>query len=323
MNDDYRARLRRLGVAGTLRRAAGRAMSAAAHELAEWSMKMAPPPVGRARPSGPPIVVHNMAKVGSKTIVASIRAREPSSEVFQTHLLTPEGLEAAERKMERLPGRFWEHLDESRRLSRRIRLDSGATKWRVISLVRDPVARDVSYFFQCLNLLCPRAEGDSAAGRLTVQDLIKLFLENLDESSPIHFVPSPLRWFEAEMAPVFGIDVFSEPFPRERGYKIIRAARADLLLLRLESLRFCAPQAFEEFLAIPDFTLVNANTAAHKRRSKKTGYYRLYEAFRREVRMPGIYLDRHYRSKLVRHFYTEEEIRTFRDRWLVDDTKRI
>jgi hypothetical protein len=318
----WRTRFRRLGAGGAFRKAAAKALSVAAGELADLSLRIGEPSLKRSRLSGPPIIVHNMAKVGSKTVVASILAHDPKAEVYQTHLLTPEGLEAAERKMETLAGRFWEHLDESRRLSRRIRLESASLRWRVISLVRDPVARDVSYFFQCLNLLLTEPDRDFASGRLDVEGLKDLFLKHLDESSPIHFVPSPLRWFDDEMTPVFGIDVFSKRFPKNRGYQILRGERADLLLLRLESFPSRASEAFGEFLAVSNFTLVNANTAQQRMREKKIGYYKFYDEFIREARFPRAYLDRYYSSKLVRHFYTEEEIGVFKDRWRIDDRER-
>ena len=99
-----------------------------------------------------PVIVHNMAKVGSKTIVQSLKSFDPWIEVYQTHYLSQKGLIRAEEYMRKLPNRFWDHIDENQRISRRIQCDSRTQKWHVISLVRDPVERDVSFFFTVLNI---------------------------------------------------------------------------------------------------------------------------------------------------------------------------
>jgi hypothetical protein len=264
-----------------------------------------------------PIVIHNMAKVGSKTIMNSLKVYDPRLKVYQTHFLTPAGLNHAEEKMEKLPGRVWDHIDECRKISREIRSSPESRQWKMISLVRDPVARDMSYFFHCLTFLYPEVESDFLTGRVGLQHLIRLFQENLDESSPLHFVQHPLKWFDLELKPLFGIDVFSEPFPKEQGYCIYKSQKAVLLVLRLESLEECVGEAFNEFLGIKDFRLVPFNTAEQKIKIPGTKYYALYEDFKREIHLSPAYLDKMYSSKLVKHFYTEEEIESFRQRWRV------
>lgn len=265
-----------------------------------------------------PIVVHNMAKVGSKTIVRSMKAFDPFAEIYQTHYLSVKGLIRAEEKMGMLPNKFWTHIDENRRLSRRIRFEPEVKQWQVITLVRDPVERNISYFFHCLEYLLPSAADEFYAGRMTAAKLIDLFLENLHENSPLHFVFPPYIWFEEEMLPVFNIDVFSVPFPKEKGYRIYLGEKARLLLIRLESLQQCAVEAFYSFLGIPKFKIVNENTSAQRLKNKKCPYYSLYDEFKEKIVFPRKYLDEMYGSKLVKHFYSDEEISNFKQKWESD-----
>jgi hypothetical protein len=262
-----------------------------------------------------PIVVHNMAKVGSKTIVRSLKAYDPFAEIYQTHYLSEEGLIRAEERMGMLPSKFWAHIDENRKLSRRIRFAPEVKQWQVITLVRDPVERNISYFFHCLEYLLPSAADEFYTGRMTTTKLIELFRKNLHENSPLHFVFPPHIWFEAEMFPVFNIDVFAVPFPKDKGYMIYQGEKARLLLIRLESLQQCVAEAFYSFLDIPKFEIVNENTSALRLKNKKFPYYSLYAKFKEKIIFPRKYLDEMYGSKLVKHFYSDEEIAIFKQKW--------
>jgi hypothetical protein len=113
-------------------------------------------------------------------------------------------------------------------------------------------------------------------------------------------------WFDREMAPAFGIDVYAHAFAAHQGYQIYRAERADLLLMRLEDLDSCAARAFKEFLGIDEFSVTKRNIASGK-------YYAdVYEEFKRTVILPEPYIDRICSAKSVRHFYTADELDQFK-----------
>ncbi|MCI0558844.1 MAG: putative capsular polysaccharide synthesis family protein, partial [Nitrososphaera sp.] len=119
----------------------------------------------------------------------------------------------------------------------------------------------------------------------------------------------PLTWFDTELKTVFGIDVFSSDFPKSTGYKIYEGLQADILLLRLESLKSCSGDAFKDFLNIDDFTLRPTNISEGK------DYYPTYREFLDSVVLPPAYIDKMYESKYTKHFYTEDEIDIFKARW--------
>ena len=135
-----------------------------------------------------------------------------------------------------------------------------------------------------------------------LQELSQRFLE-------VYPHDVPLKWFGMEMKPMFDIDVFASEFPKERGYKIYLGSKANLLLLKLESLYDCAQDAFEEFLGLQEFNLVRANEASGK------WYADLYQEFKRKVTFEQSFVNRLYETRYMKHFYTVEEIETFRQKW--------
>jgi hypothetical protein len=180
---------------------------------------------------------------------------------------------------------------------------SSKRKLRVITLVREPVARDVSLFFFHGTRIAEFVDHYNK-DLIAVPEIVDAFLDMSSETGQYL-----LTWFDSEMKPVFGIDVFDEDFPKSRGYKIYEGKHAQLLLLKLEKLNDCARDAFEEFLGVKDISLVKANVGDNQE------YGSLYRAFKEECVLPQAYLDEMYQSAYAQHFYSEEEIGQFIAKW--------
>ena len=164
-----------------------------------------------------------------------------------------------------------------------------------MSLVRDPIAQCISAFFQPgerRGYLRPDASTDS---------LLAAFGDRLEHLQ--------LRWFESHLEPAFGIDVYATPFDRERRYQVITTPSVKLLLLRFEDLAI-APKALAELVGRSEpIALPMANASSDK------SYGALYEAFTAALRPSEEVIDRAYTSRLVRHFYSTDEIARFRALW--------
>lgn len=259
------------------------------------------------------LFVHQMGKVGSTAVVDSLKAQgiEQTMTIYQTHFMTEAGgrfVEAREAAgyggWERLPARTKSFLLLSRYVGEQLRqgyLEQHPS--RVITLVRDPVATNLSGYFHNahwwpadLRAQAQRREGDYLAR------LKDHFLETYP-----HDVP--LTWFDMELKPLFGVDVLAGPFPQEQGYRVYHGKHADVLLLKLETLAHSAPLAFGQFLGLNQFRLVKANRAADK------WYATLYREFIAAVALPTAYLDRLYEAAVTRHFYSAAEIEALRDKW--------
>lgn len=260
-----------------------------------------------------PLFVHQMGKVGSTAVTASLRANgyDKQAAILQSHFLSPQGRAFVEQLeiegqggWKNLPPHTQRFLVFSRVLGQM--LEDGYLqqhKSKVITLVRDPIATNLSGFFHNYRWWSKDLQ-DAARSRNGdhMQELNRCFLQDYP-----HDVP--LFWFDMEMKPLFGVDVFASEFPKEAGYKIYKGELVDVLLLKLEKLGDCAEDAIGEFLGLQDFQLVRANEARDK------WYAELYREFKGKFVLPPSYADRLYNSRFMEQFYTAAEIETFRQKW--------
>ncbi|HUF83043.1 MAG TPA: putative capsular polysaccharide synthesis family protein, partial [Acidimicrobiia bacterium] len=177
-----------------------------------------------------------------------------------------------------------------------------AVPWRVVSMVREPIAQTVSAFFQ------PAQRRGYLDAGATVTSLLERFGDRLDRL--------PLRWFETHVEPALGIDVYAEPFDVRARFQILSTSTVRLLLLRCEDLRV-APTALAELLDVDEpVPIPRVNVGADK------GYAETYAAFLAALRPSAAQLDRAYGSRLVRHFYSPDEIARFRTVWSAEPGAR-
>lgn len=262
-----------------------------------------------------PVIVFQMGKVGSTSVHQTLIRHCPQFQMFQVHVLDWHWIRRQEQQFleaSRDHGRAL--IDEqalaSRYLAGRLRRDPPPSgRWKVISMVRDPIARNVSAFFEAFNIYFSREAAradDPTMASLDVERLHTLFLDEFGETR--HRVP--LEWFGSHMEPVFGIDVYREAFDRDAGYQIYSGPTSDLLLLRTEDMRSCLNLALERFLGITLPPFESSNVSAEKQ------YAGAFDDFARHLPLPSAYLDRMYQSRYARHFYTAEELDGFRSRWM-------
>lgn len=243
-----------------------------------------------------------MGKVGSTSVDRSLRAIGLPRGIYAAHLLNDlDELEQRAREAYPDPGETLAQIEKGRGL-RKLLVAHPEITWDVITLVRDPVQRNVSAFFENLTEVIPDVYERHARGEISLAEVRDTFLDRYDHNAP-------LDWFQSQLEPVFGIDVFATPFDAAEGYANYEAKRAKLLLIRLENLTACGETAICEFLGLDHFELVTSNVGRQKR------YHELYAEFEQTVTLPASYLARMYDSRLARHFYTDEEIEGFRRRW--------
>jgi hypothetical protein len=251
-----------------------------------------------------PILVYQMGKVGSETVARSLENADLEAPIFHVHYLEPAALELAERRVRSRwdPGRGGRGVNvwESQHIARRLR--SGNERWSVVTLVRDPVARNISDYFHKLGEVEPARVGREPSDEL-VAELRTGFLERFEDHE------LPLTWFDSELKGVFGLDVYETPFPVARGYGLYANARARAVVIRTEDLDRVAADALRELLGLEGMRLTAVNVGERK------PYARLYSRFVAQVELPSEYLSRMYDSRFARHFYAEEELAAFRRKW--------
>ena len=265
-----------------------------------------------------PLLVYQMGKVGSETVASSLSVLKLDMPIYHVHYLSESLVSETEENR-----RKYFHTEKYHLLKRpwlyqflqgEISKGLEGRRWKIITLTREPVARNLSAFFENIEFKPVGVNNGYEIKSdyygieptiVTIDDLSKLmdlFFDRLKHDAPLVF-------FDRELKGVFDIDVFSSEFPISKGYAIYEGNKADVLLIRLENLNECAQDAFKEFLNIDNFTLINTNTAAEKT------YDPVYRKFKNNIALPDSYIDKLYNSKYMRHFYSKAETEEFRKRW--------
>ncbi len=270
-----------------------------------------------------PVIVYTVGKVGSTSVAATLEEVLDGRDVAHVHWLTAEQLQADEAYYKGRARSYWGRREMSRFMPRyvwlgqqlgdAVRSAPPGTVWDVVTLVRDPVTRNISSFFQNLELMFDFWPAQEMAARPVDEvaaRLVEMFLEsNVTGNSALELCGDPLTWFDLELKPVFGIDVFAKPFPLTQGYEIYDGPNSRVLLLRLEDLDRVAGVALRKFLG------ASASNVAQRNEASDKVYADVYRRFKQLLKLPGEYLDQIYASRYCQHFYTPEELAGFRARW--------
>jgi hypothetical protein len=257
-----------------------------------------------------PLIIYQMGKVGSETIERSLLACNLGRPICRAHALVPEHLQNGLRAVGMSQREYFKrstHAFRAKYLARELSRDLYRGHWQVITMVRDPVAQNISSFFQTIDMHVSDFEERAKTGRISTQELMDIFLARF----PVDGIYN--KWFDVEMRKSLDIDVYASRFQPETGYKVYHEPHVDLLLLRLEDLDRCAAEAFNEFLRIPDFKILRKNE------SERKSYHRLYKEFREHGVFPKVYVDAVYGSKYARHFYSDAELTQFKSRLRIAD----
>ena len=236
-----------------------------------------------------PILVYQMAKVGSSSIVAALE--ELGLPVFHVHRMDEAHLHAM-REARRARGWETPPIPPHDHLGLRIRrhlLDRGG-RARIITLVRDPIARNFSSYFEHLDQIWQTRD---AHAHVPIAALTEGFLTRFTHEEP-------LTWFDDEMLRATGIDVYQHPFPAA-GHQTIRTDRFDLLILKSE-----LPDA-KKAVALAAFLGRSSITLAAKNQTSEKAVGLVFRQFANAIRLDGPFVDRMLESRYARHFYTDAE----------------
>lgn len=180
-------------------------------------------------------------------------------------------------------------------MAHRERLLVKKNKCLYVSLVRDPIARNLSAFFQNLHQMDDEIRDETDPDKLAAY-FIKAYQHNL-----------PLQWFDREYKTELGIDVFSWPFERAQKYTWNKSANT--ILFRIDCPDEVKSQVLSDALG-RQITVGRLNVGANK------GYNTIYGKIKDLVSFPADFLDRMYDSKFVRHFWLPDEIDEMKNNWI-------
>ncbi len=237
-------------------------------------------------------IIYTMGKVGSSSVYHTLKEIMPYNDIFHVHFLSDYWLN------EVLPHtNHTNQIQFSKDLVKYIN-QKQHKRLKIISLVREPISRDISNIFQ--------NPVDYVAGKnidnVTVEELIEKSEEKGHEYT--------LNWFDSESKNFLNFDIYSLPFDINKGYKIYKTKKFDLLLIKLENLNECYQDAFNAFFNLKISSLKVVNEGNTKATDK------LAEKVKSKYKVKEETLSSIYRSKYVKHFYSDSEIEKFSSKWL-------
>lgn len=198
---------------------------------------------------------------------------------------------------------------------------------RVISGMRDPVARSVSlltfmadFYGHVSEPLNPRVEVEADYVVAFLRDIWREVIEGKEPGDTFSYLAWYMtgvyaKWFDIEFAENLKIDIPGRPFIPGEGARIVGKNNVRVLLYRVEDMR---PGAVAysallsracEFLDTQMDSLPCSN-AATTRRSQQ-----LHSDVSERFRLPRAWLDEIYRAPVMHCFYNSHEIEAFGSRW--------
>jgi hypothetical protein len=227
-------------------------------------------------------VVYTMGKVASSAVYRAVAdARLPC---FHIHTLAVESLQRTAKS--RLEGGNFPPPHVSVSMGYREGLFTRPQRCLYISLVRDPIARNLSAFFETLH------ERPEEIRECTDPDELFQHFMNLYD----HTIP--LSWFDREFRDQLGVDVYAEGFDKQKKFKWLKAKRT--VIFRTD----CPDEVKGEVLSeILDREIVvrRGNDGDDKE------YADLYKGVKGKARYSRDFVKTAFSSRFARHFWTVPE----------------
>jgi hypothetical protein len=243
-----------------------------------------------------PIIILTPGKVGSSSVYKTLK-KHTNKKVFHIHNISTEGINRSS----------LEHLNSDRKslplhliVSNFLNLKFKSKKIKkqyVICIVREPISREISKFFQNTEFYKKTLEDNN----LNIDyDMSIDILKNIFQKKKI--CEDIQQWFNDEIKNQFDIDVFDEPFDNLKKYKIFKKNNTSLLLFRMEDMNFIFSNATKDFFdGTIEIELIHANEGHNKH------YAKVYKSVNENLVINENDLNRIVSSKYFKHFYNDKE----------------
>jgi hypothetical protein len=250
------------------------------------------------------VLIYQMPKVGSQTIEATLRHYPLGYRIYRFHFLSGAFAKTLRRGLTAdQPDPAWKQdaqkqLDSMRTISRALRIRRflsfcgvNIPKLHVITGVREVISLALASIFE--NDLCFAPEPESMTPEKCREALLH----------PKTF-KTLKNWFDLELRPFIGVDVYGAGFPHEEGYAVYENHFARVLVYRFEAFERLRT-LLAKFLHRNIPRLVNFDLGEAKE------YGVQYHSVRKALKLPPEFVASLYDCRMMRHFYSENE----RDRW--------
>jgi len=234
-----------------------------------------------------------MGKVGSSTVYDSLKSYFPYNNIFHVHFLSENYLKHILPKK----NHGW-NIEHGQKILEYIQ-NNPNKRIKIITLVREPVSREISNFFQNeIDYINEPIEEYSKS------ELLKIFQEKVNFSYT-------LTWFDEEFHKFTNLDIYSYQFDCDNGYSILKEENFDILAIKLEKLDHIIQEAIRRFLGINlKRKFIKSNETNIK--PFKSDFNR---HFKENFKLTHSKLLDIYQSKFCQHFYTTDEIDYYINKW--------
>ncbi|MEW6989443.1 putative capsular polysaccharide synthesis family protein [Colwelliaceae bacterium 6441] len=239
------------------------------------------------------VFIYQMGKVGSTSLESSIKNAVHVHAFFLKNHTCPVRLKG----LSKFGVKHFFYRAEQELLSfllRRAFKQRSHTK--IITLVREPQARNISMFFHDLDAYlyaahtnCLNTRKSPLPTRSQSADiLMDIFSHEFNHNYP-------LNWFDNEFLPMTGINIYSQLFDKEAGYSVIEKGKTTVLCIRTDKLANCTEQ-LELFIG-DNVELKYENKAQGK------WYQPVYQEFKCSYKSPSDLLIKQKNSQFYKHFF--------------------
>ena len=174
---------------------------------------------------------------------------------------------------------------------------------KIITVVRDPVAVDLSTVFQWIG----SGESDVFFSKRLKQGIS--FVQAVSELM-IKIQNRMFDWFDEELREASGINIFDYPFDKKKGYSIISENGVEILILKVEKLEEIT-NTIGRFVGCDQLELFDANMGENK------AYGHIYQAVKNSIILPEEYVTHYYKNNsYMDHFYSAKEQKSFWMKWM-------
>ena len=238
----------------------------------------------------PIISICQMGKVSSMSIWISL-ARQYDGYCFHTH--TPGDYRPSSYRLRNFYKRIHGH---QHKIAIEL-LQQRKLPIKLISMVREPISRSISSFFEHFKYL---TEEEFIDKKYSLKQLLDIFLKNTSHNQ------LPLLWMDNELKKHYGIDVYQRPFP-EYKYVFFKKNNIELLLYQYDIDIKLKKKLIGDFVGIKNLKIKPTNIGSQKK------YAQTYQQFK-ELPLPESYVNEMLSSKYAQHFY-KKDIEKLRLKW--------
>lgn len=249
-----------------------------------------------------------MGKVASTSIHHTLEEIGLDCPIYHIHYVSKQGIKSAKKWFRKHTGKVPYSVKYFQIMGQKFRSCLNKVNWRIISLVREPISKEISNYFEIADKVDHGLRNDE--GNLDIKKIEEYFFDRFNQFDINENKYFTTSWFDQELKGMFNVDVYQYPFDHKKGYSIIKRDNIKLLVMRYENINEIFSEAVRKFLNLnKNIKLKEMNIGASK------WYSSVYEKLKNDISFPEEVCRKVYNVRYVKHFYTDQEIERMVKKW--------